>query len=157
MDGREDDGVRFETDVDAPVERVWTCVVSPEHVRAWWAFGGAVVEARPGGRIEHAWPEHGRYLGVVDEVEPFRRFVYRSATLPGREPEPGAQTRVRVELTDLGRARTRVRITEDGFSRLATGAAERRAQLEAAAEGWSAGIALLAGRASSDDGPMRVA
>ncbi|MFD0996480.1 uncharacterized protein YndB with AHSA1/START domain [Pseudoclavibacter chungangensis] len=152
MGGEPHDGVRFEFEVDAPIARAWSYLVEPRHVRAWWAFDGAIVDARPGGRIEHRWDEHGRYLSIVDEVDAPRRLTYRTGTLPDAEPVAGAQTRVRFELAEVVPGRTRIRVTEDGVSRLDLDEEGRRIQLDAAAQAWDAAVVLLTGLAASDEG-----
>jgi uncharacterized protein YndB with AHSA1/START domain len=42
--------------VDAPAERVWTALTSPEGVRSWWT-SRAEVDARPGGVSRMSFPD----------------------------------------------------------------------------------------------------
>ncbi|MFC3997426.1 SRPBCC domain-containing protein [Nocardiopsis sediminis] len=146
----------FSVDVVLParIGRVWELITRSEHVRAWFAFDGAAVDLRPGGEVEHVWHEHGRYRGVIEEVVPGARFVYRYSSVPDARPEPGRQTTVVFTLEELADGSTRVRVTEEGFEALEMGDADRRAHEEGARQGWQGaldGLARLA--APAGEGP----
>ncbi|MGX1779025.1 SRPBCC domain-containing protein [Nocardia brasiliensis] len=129
-----------ETIIAAPPERVWALLTRPEHLRVWYAFDGASVDLRPDGVIEHYWKEHGRFLGVIDEVSPPRRLSYRYSVEPDAMPVPGRCTYVVFELAGTEDGGTKVTVTESGFETLTLSEAERRAHRESAGQGWAGGL-----------------
>ncbi|MFC4564839.1 glyoxalase superfamily protein [Nocardiopsis mangrovi] len=149
--------VADEVVLPARIGRVWELITRAEHIRAWFAFDGAAVDLRPGGEIEHVWHEHGRYRGVIEEVVPGARLVYRYSSVPDARPEPGRQTTVVFTLEELSDGSTRVRVTEEGFDALEMGDADRRAHADGARQGWQGGLdglaRLAAPAASAGEGP----
>jgi uncharacterized protein YndB with AHSA1/START domain len=115
MDGM--DSVEREVYVEARPETVWAAVTQPEIFAQWYAFGGAEIDLRPGGRLVMRWDEHGEFLGFVEKVEPGRRFAYRYAVDPGVEPAPGNANLVEFTLTPESEG-TRLLVVESGFDRL---------------------------------------
>ncbi|SDJ56325.1 SRPBCC domain-containing protein [Nonomuraea jiangxiensis] len=140
----EQDSVEREIVVAAPVERVWELITKPEHVRVWYAFDGTSIDLRPGGTIEHIWREHGRFLGVVEDVVPPTLFTYWYSNVPDTEPAPGTRTHVsfRLEPTADGHG-TVLRVRESGLGELTLSQEERRAYLAATTQGWSGGLTNL--------------
>lgn len=136
------DVVRREIFIDAPIERVWMLITEPEHFAAWYASGGADIDARPGGAMRMRWDEHGEFLAVVEVVEPPHRFAFRFAREPDRAPGPGNSTRAELTL-EVERTGTRVVVVETGFAALDISPAERAAYAGVEAQGWSAGLAAL--------------
>src|ERR1700742_2036170 len=108
------ESVEREVYLEARPEVVWAAVTRPEELARWYAFGGADVDLRPGGRLVMRWEEHGEYLCFVETVEPGRRFAYRYAVDPGVEPAPGQSNLVEFTLTPEGEG-TRLRGVEAGF------------------------------------------
>ncbi|WP_327633173.1 SRPBCC domain-containing protein [Kribbella sp. NBC_00482] len=111
------ESVEREVYVEARPEAVWAAVTQPEIFARWYAFGGAEIDLRPGGRLVMRWDEHGEFLGFVEKVEPGRRFAYRYAVDPGVEPAPGNANLVEFTLTPEGEG-TRLLVVESGFDRL---------------------------------------
>ncbi|TDO69085.1 uncharacterized protein YndB with AHSA1/START domain [Kribbella sp. VKM Ac-2571] len=109
--------VEREVYVEARPETVWAAVTQPEVFARWYAFGGAEIDLRPGGRLVMRWDEHGEFLGFVEKVEPGRRFAYRYAVDPGVEPAPGNANLVEFTLTPEAEG-TRLLVVESGFDRL---------------------------------------
>jgi uncharacterized protein YndB with AHSA1/START domain len=69
-----EDTLRFIRHFDAPVERVWRAVVTPEGLRAWLAQVTAL-DARVGGAFELRFSDDDRMQGRILEFEPERRLV----------------------------------------------------------------------------------
>ena len=74
------DSIEHEVVIKAPVAVVWALVTQPEHVAQWYAFDGADIELRPGGRLAFRWREHGEFPGpggkrgaATPVCVPFRR------------------------------------------------------------------------------------
>ncbi|TDX03437.1 SRPBCC domain-containing protein [Kribbella sp. VKM Ac-2566] len=111
------DSVEREVYVEARPETVWAAVTQPEVFARWYAFGGAEIDLRPGGRLVMRWDEHGEFFGFVEKVEPGRRFAYRYAVDPGVEPAPGNANLVEFTLTPEAEG-TRLLVVESGFDRL---------------------------------------
>ncbi|WP_016700655.1 SRPBCC family protein, partial [Actinoalloteichus spitiensis] len=142
-DGVDEDSVRQEAVLAVAPPRAWELVTRPEHLRVWYAFDGAALDARVGGLIEYRWREHGRFLGVVEALEPPTLLRYRLSTLPERDPAPGRRTTVAVRLQAWNPTSTLVRVVESGLASLAVDAEERRQYRSAAAMAWAGGLELL--------------
>src|SRR5262245_25992025 len=136
------DHIEQEVFIAAPVSRVWALLTEPEHIAVWYAFGGADVDARPGGAAVFRWPDHGEFHAVVEAVEPHRRFAFRLAVNPNTRPEPGTSTLVEFTLhaEDEG---TRLRLVETGFQQLTSTEAGRLNHAEAERAGWAGGLSIL--------------
>jgi uncharacterized protein YndB with AHSA1/START domain len=122
MDDRPDAILR-ELILPASPERVWAALTQPEGLSAW--FGQqASVDLRPGGEISFSWdhPDGERLTngGVIEVVEPHRRFVFRWR--PDVGPEHAARVAgitTRVEFTLEPHADcTLLRMVESGFAAL---------------------------------------
>ena len=82
---------------DAPREKVWKALTSPEHVVHWWGPNGfsttiETMEVRPGGMWKHIMkgPDGANYpnKSIFKEVVEGERIVYSHGG--GREKGPGA-------------------------------------------------------------------
>ncbi len=138
--------VAREVYVAAPVERVWATLTQVEHFVVWYAFGGAEIDLRPGGRLLLKWEEHGEYRGVVEAVEPPTRFAYRYAVDPDVEPAPGNSNLVEFTLVPEGDG-TRLRVVESGFDRLVGTEVERARRIGESEQAWGSALHTLAARA----------
>jgi uncharacterized protein YndB with AHSA1/START domain len=87
-------------------EEVWPLVTDARHFRAWYAFGGADSDLRPGGLTALRWDEHGTFHAVVESVVPESLFSFRW------RPDPGPL--VDITLHKVGSRATRVQIVESG-------------------------------------------
>lgn len=125
--------------IAAPVERVWEVLTRPEHLRAWFAFGGAEADVRPGGAVVFRWEEHGEFHARFETVEPGRRLAYRWSLLPGQPPGPGNSTLVEFTLTPDGEG-TRLQVTETGFRALDGTDADRARHVQDNTQGWTGGL-----------------
>ena len=114
--------------IAAGPDELWPLVTEARHFRAWYAFGGAEIDLRPGGK----WSTRaigvdgsestvgGEYL----EVDPPRRLVYTwKPSLDNFE-----ETTVRYDLVPIATG-TRLLVTHTGF-------ADRAAQAEGTGDGW---------------------
>lgn len=108
----------------------------------WYAFGGAEVDLRPGGRLVLRWDERGEFRGFVEKVEPGRRFAYRYAVAPGVEPVPGNANLVEFTLTPEGEG-TRLLVVESGFDRLDLAPDEQTEHADQSAQAWENSLTLL--------------
>jgi uncharacterized protein YndB with AHSA1/START domain len=128
--------------LDARPEVVWAAVTHPESLARWYAFGGAEIDLRPGGRLVMRWDEHGEYRGFVEKIEPGRRFAFRYAVDPGVDPAPGNSNLVEFTLTPEGEG-TRLHVVESGFERLEVPEEQRIKRIEESEQGWDGGLAAL--------------
>jgi uncharacterized protein YndB with AHSA1/START domain len=129
--------VEREVYVEARPETVWTAVTQPETLSRWYAYGGAEIDLRPGGRLLLRWDEHGEFRGFVEKVEPGRRFAYRYAVEPGVEPAPGNANLVEFTLTPEAEG-TRLLVVESGFERL-----DDEQDVAQSAQAWDNALAAL--------------
>jgi uncharacterized protein YndB with AHSA1/START domain len=128
--------------------RAWQLITEPKHLRIWYAFDGAAVDLRVGGRVEHFWKEHGRFCGRIEEIAAPYRLAYRYSTRPDAEPAAGYQTHVLFELFAQPGG-TLMRVTESGFDQLEMTPDERELHARMTRQGWSGGLAALAELARS--------
>jgi uncharacterized protein YndB with AHSA1/START domain len=135
--------VEREVFVEARPEVVWGAVTQGDTFAKWYAFGGAQIELKPGGRLVMRWDEHGEYLGFVEKVEPGRRFAYTYAVAPGVEPAPGNSNLVEFTLTPEAEG-TRLQLVESGFDRLEMPAAEQAEHAGQSGQAWDGSLAALA-------------
>jgi uncharacterized protein YndB with AHSA1/START domain len=70
------DPIRREVTVDSAPEVVWRALTDPGQLAAW--FGAdAEVDLRIGGAIRFRWPDGTERRGLVVDVDPPRRLVFR--------------------------------------------------------------------------------
>lgn len=93
-------------DIAAPIDRTWSCLTSPAHLRRWWNEN-VTLDAVPGGRFE----EPGTAAGgsVLDLKEK------RELRLTWTGPDWPIATEVTIRL-DRGDAHTRLMLTHGGWS-----------------------------------------
>ncbi|HET9671258.1 MAG TPA: SRPBCC domain-containing protein [Actinomycetota bacterium] len=106
------DEIRKHLELDAPIERVWAALTTPDGLLAWFPTHAAEIDLRPGGRLALRWADDGDE-GVVDVVEPPRRLVFRWR--PEGRDRPF--TTVAFTLEDLG-DRTGLTLVESGSTSL---------------------------------------
>jgi len=131
--------VHVTRDFAAPIDRVWRAWTEPDDLRQWWGPAGfectrAEVDLRVGGRIFVTMQAPAEYGGFqqhstwnITEVEAPRllRYVFRfadaygnritpaEAGIPEGVPSGGNHD---VTLADLGNGRTRLEMTEHGYT-----------------------------------------
>ena len=111
------DEIRREIAIDAPIERVWRAVSSPEEIGLW--FGDVTeVELHPGGAARFGWTEYEHVFdAVIVTVEEPYRFAYRWALEPHKPLEESLNTLVEFTLQSHG-AGTTLTLVESGFAEL---------------------------------------
>ena len=116
--------------IAAPRERVWECLIMPEHIRAWW--GSHVrLQAHPGGRLEESWRNlDGRLVTTRGEITDWREG--EGFTMTWADEDWDDHTLLSVSLEEAGSA-TRLTLRHEGWAWL--GAAAATAQ-DAHAVGW---------------------
>lgn len=108
-----DETIRSRVRVAAPIEEVWAAVSTPEGLATWLGSTSVELDARPRGTVHVRWPDGSSSRGLVEEVLPPRRLVFRWHRLrEGRFPTGiGAATRVAIDLEADGDA-TEVSVAE---------------------------------------------
>ena len=137
------DSIQRETLIDAPVDRVWSLLTEAEHLGTWFADSGAEIDPRPGGAVTLRWAKHGTVAGVVEAIEPQRRFAVRWALFDADAVRDDNSTLVEFTLTPEGGG-TKVHVVESGFAGLAGSEAEQRRHAEQNTEGWKHELGHLA-------------
>jgi uncharacterized protein YndB with AHSA1/START domain len=64
------DDLVFETELDAPPEKVWRALAEPALREAWLGEGGEVSEAQPGKRLVLNWTRDDPPSQIAFEVRP---------------------------------------------------------------------------------------
>jgi uncharacterized protein YndB with AHSA1/START domain len=122
------DTIEREILINAPIERVWEIVTTPEHMGRWFGDAGAT---RQGDVITMAWEKHGEADLEVVREEPPNVFAYR---WDANVKEAG---KTLVEFTlNAEDAGTRVRVVESGFASLTATDAVRNELRDGNSEGW---------------------
>ncbi|MEU6082007.1 SRPBCC domain-containing protein [Streptomyces sp. NPDC047108] len=145
------DLIEREAYVSAPVERVWRVLTTAEHIRTWYAFGGAEVDLRPRGALRFRWDEHGEFHARVELVEAPTRFVFRMAANPDQPPERGDATLVEFTLAPEGEG-TRVTVAETGIEALDVPDEAKAQHAEYARLAWTAALEELGALAAASHG-----
>jgi uncharacterized protein YndB with AHSA1/START domain len=107
-----DDPIRREVVIAAAPETVWDALTDAGELAAW--FGAeADVTLRPGGPVRFRWADGTERRGIVVEIEPPRRLVFRWRELR-RSPDGLAVADATVVVFTLDREgdTTRVAVTE---------------------------------------------
>jgi uncharacterized protein YndB with AHSA1/START domain len=139
MNAEETYSVRVTRTFEAPVGRVWKAWTDPADLRAWWGPSGyvctrATADVRPGGRIFVTMKAPEAFGGFEQhstwnfaDVQPPRsiRYVFNFADADGNRLSPAdvgipvgvpADGEHQVILTALGNGRTRLEMTEYGYT-----------------------------------------
>lgn len=106
------DEVRKQLEIEAPIERVWDALSTPDGLLRWFPTHRAEIDLRPGGRLSLVWADDADE-GVLEAVEPPHRLVFRWR--PAGRGRP--YTTVSIVLEDL-RGRTLLTLVESGFASL---------------------------------------
>jgi uncharacterized protein YndB with AHSA1/START domain len=110
------DTIQRELILPAPPERVWAALTQADQLAAWFGTQAAI-DLRPGGAITFIWDGStgpvGNNSGVVEIVEPPRRFVFRWQSFAADVPS----TRVEFTLEPHSEG-TLLRLVESGFASL---------------------------------------
>jgi uncharacterized protein YndB with AHSA1/START domain len=126
------DSIERDIILPVPPERVWTALTRPDQLGAWFGTH-ASLDLRPGGEVVFTWDgstgPSGTKRGVVEVVDPLRRFVFRWQSSPDAQP----MTRVEFTLEPYAEG-TRLRVVESGFASLPPDVRGR--SHEANSEGW---------------------
>ncbi len=108
------DEIRKEVTIAVPRERVWAALTQADQLRQWFPTKDARVDLRPGGELYLEWDEMSS-TGVIDEIEPPGRLVYRWN--PAGTDHPS--TTVEFTLTDQDDGSgTVLTVVERGFAQL---------------------------------------
>ena len=111
----DDDAVRAEIAIKAPIERVYAMFTDPAQLVRWIGTR-AMLEPKPGGRFRFELMPGEFCSGRYEELDPPRRVVFTWGWESGALPvEPGSST-VTVELEHAAGITT-VRLTHSGLSK----------------------------------------
>ncbi|NTW42556.1 MAG: activator of HSP90 ATPase [Cellulomonadaceae bacterium] len=127
--------IEREIHLAAPLHRVWDVLTRAEHLGAWFADAGAVVDLRVGGLMLLRWHGYGTFRARFDAVERPHRLTFRWSEAADSEPVPGVQTTVDVQLAADGDG-TRLTLVESAFETLQMNDHDRAAHRLGNLEGW---------------------
>jgi len=132
------EAIEHVTYVNAPPEKVYDAIATSEGLDAWFTTG-AIVDARPNGRILFRWqdwgPDHftGEDGGPVLEAQRPARFIFQ-----WRPDQPSYATTVEIDF-EARAGGTVMRLREHGYEDTPSG---RHKMLECAC-GWGEALTLL--------------
>jgi uncharacterized protein YndB with AHSA1/START domain len=131
--------IRHSVFIRAPREKVWAACTTAEGLDGWWGTRGSEVDLRPGGKITLRWRDWGAEKdincdgdGIVDEVIPLERLVYRW----GESPDTMTTVEFDLEEREGG---TLLRVREYGFAPTQKG----RKSFEGNSIGWGEAATLV--------------
>ena len=134
-----EDRIERETQIAAPIDRVWAALTEPENVAIWFGTGIPTdIDLRPGGIMVIDHGEHGRYLASLVDVAPPHLLSYRwAASFPDVVADETNSTLVEFTLTATATG-TSLRVVESGFAALAIPRGrEESAGYKSHADGWT--------------------
>jgi uncharacterized protein YndB with AHSA1/START domain len=111
------DQIEREITIDAPVDRVWSTLTTPEPLGKWFGDSGAEIDLKPGGSMVLHYKEYGAVIAKVEKVDPPHTFSYRWGNGPSVDPATNETTLVEFTLNPEGNG-TRLHVIESGFSTL---------------------------------------
>jgi uncharacterized protein YndB with AHSA1/START domain len=130
--------IEREVILPVPPARVWAALTQADQLGAWFGTQ-ASIDVRPGGEVVFTWDgstgPRGTSRGVIEAVEPTRRFAFRWQATPDDAP----MTRVEFTLEPHVEG-TRLYVVESGFASLRP---ELRTR-ESHEEGWQRELGELA-------------
>jgi uncharacterized protein YndB with AHSA1/START domain len=129
------DRIEREIVVAAPAGQLWEVLTRPEHIGRWFEGMDVEMDLRPGGTMVLTNQEFGTFHGIVEQVEPPRRFAYRWARHPDTPVTDATATLVEFTLTPEGDG-TRVRVAESGFTGTDALKVDQQRHAEANDQGW---------------------
>lgn len=110
------DSIEREVILPAPPARVWQALTQADQLGAWFGTD-ASIDLRPGGEVVFTWDgstgPRGITRGVIETIEPARRFVFRWQATHGNS----LHTRVEFTLEPHDEG-TRLLVVESGFASL---------------------------------------
>jgi uncharacterized protein YndB with AHSA1/START domain len=128
--------------IEADRARVWSGLTDPALLDSWFGEHNEL-DLRPGGHLVLEWEAHGRYSGVVEEVDEGRALAFRWASMPDAEPRPGNSTFVRFTLEDDSSG-TRLTVRETGWETLDADEDEVEQTMRENLAGWRGELEELA-------------
>jgi uncharacterized protein YndB with AHSA1/START domain len=133
---------RIERELVLPVaiERVWEALTDPAQVSQWFDIH-TEIDLRPGGAAAFGWEKEGRFLAVVEDVEPLRCFSYRWCLDRDTPVDAGPTTQVEFTLEEVAGG-TRLSLVETGFDAIAEDVRDRH--LSDNTKGWKESMDDLA-------------
>ncbi len=130
------DSIEREVILPVPPARVWTALTRADQLGAWFGTQ-ASIDLRPGGEVVFIWDgstgPHGTSRGIIEAVEPTRRFAFRWRSAPDEMP----MTLVEFTLEPHVQG-TLLRVVESGFASLHARVRESHV------EGWQRELGELA-------------
>ncbi|UFU07789.1 SRPBCC domain-containing protein [Ruania halotolerans] len=124
--------------IDAPREKVWEALATPENIEAWWDPVQFPDGWRAGSLGSFFW-EGKPYPVRLDVVRPPEELAFTWGDLEGEIDATSTTVQFTLAEHDGG---TRLRVHESGF--LNKPAAQRRAAMEENTSGWNAVLDSLA-------------
>ena len=118
-------------EINAPRERVWAALTTPE-LLSQWLGEEAVFEPRVGARGSYTWADWGRFPLVVEAVDAPASLAVRWAHSPDGELTESASTVVHYTLESIPTG-TRLTVVETGFDLLD---GDRQEAFEGNTQGW---------------------
>lgn len=110
---------QYSVELDLAPSGVWELLTDARALGSWYAFGGAAIEATPGGTIALSWEEGQQYTGRVEQADRPTRFSYRLPQETDVEVTPTNSTLVQFLVTERpdGTGST-LTVRESGFDEL---------------------------------------
>ncbi len=131
--------------LSVPPAQVWPLLVDGRQLARWYAFGGAEVDATPGGLIELRWEEHGTFRGRVLDVVSHQTLSFRLAVEPATDPSDGRATLVTFTLRPSGEGGTLLTVRQTGYSDVDADLGVAQELADQDRHGWESGLTLLTG------------
>lgn len=113
------DEIRRDMVLSAPIERVWAAITQPEQLSKWFGTHTQFDGLKAGAAIVFGWGDD-HFRGVIEEVSPPNRFVYRWNSYHKDSSVPFETlptTRVTFTLNTVPEG-TRLLLVESGFNSL---------------------------------------
>lgn len=151
MNNNLQDSIKNTLLIDASLERVWELITDPDYIKQWYAYGGAEVELHIGGEISFKWDEHGKFYGLVKELEQYKHFSFQFVPMiPNVKPTKGNSTYVEFKLNVKG-TKVELNFSESGYTKIDLHDKENEAQWQMSKRAWNKALTILKDLAEKDN------
>jgi len=131
-----EDAITKEITVNAPIQTVWDVITRPEHMTKWFAETAAYTP-NLGAKGSLGWSGMADAPIEITAMDEPHTFAFNWVAPDEETVDTQNKTLITFLLEETGDARTRVQVTESGFSKLAIADEQKKSLMDKHTSGWS--------------------
>lgn len=129
------DDITKEITINAPIRTVWEVVTKPEHMAKWFAES-ATYKPAVGEKGAVSWSGMADAPIEITAMDEPHTFAFNWVAPDEEVVGTDNKTLITFLLEEAGDARTRVQVTESGFSKLAVADVQKKSLMDKHVSGW---------------------